>query len=165
MNIFESLEQLNVSEECFDDIVSMVEAMLNEKDSLNNISHITRVHGKPQYDYLMTDGNGIGYGTPDVPANKAAELRATAGQAKVRARENGDPSHSSKKDPSNEFPKEGGGWQGDDFKLSGTDDEKEEQREVKLFNKMKKGLRKRGKTPSEANAIANVVADKYYSKK
>lgn len=30
MDIFESLESLNVSEECFDDIVTMVEAMLNE---------------------------------------------------------------------------------------------------------------------------------------
>lgn len=30
MDIFESLEELNVSEECFDDIVSMTEAMINE---------------------------------------------------------------------------------------------------------------------------------------
>lgn len=30
MNIFESLKELNVSEECFEDIVSMVEAMINE---------------------------------------------------------------------------------------------------------------------------------------
>lgn len=30
MNIFESLEELNVSEECFDDIVTMVEAMISE---------------------------------------------------------------------------------------------------------------------------------------
>lgn len=155
MDIFENLENLNVSEECFDDIVSMVEAMLNEKDSLNNISHITRVHGKPYYDYFMTDGNGIGYGTPDVPANKAAELRATAAQAKVRARENGDPSHNSEKDDRNKFPKEGGGWQGDDFKISGIyPSEKEEERETKLFRKIKKGLRKRGKSRFEARDIA-----------
>lgn len=30
MNIFESLENLGVSEECFEDIVTMVEAMLSE---------------------------------------------------------------------------------------------------------------------------------------
>ena len=42
MDIFESLEQLNVSEECFDDIVSMVEAMLSE----NIFDQIEKVHGK-----------------------------------------------------------------------------------------------------------------------
>ena len=30
MNIFESLENLNVSEECFEDIVSIVEGIINE---------------------------------------------------------------------------------------------------------------------------------------
>ena len=30
MNIFESLESLNVSEECFEDIVSIVEGIINE---------------------------------------------------------------------------------------------------------------------------------------
>ena len=33
MDIFESLKNLNVSEECFDDIVTMVEAVINELDS------------------------------------------------------------------------------------------------------------------------------------
>ena len=32
MNIFKSLENLNVSEECFEDIVTMVEAMLSEDE-------------------------------------------------------------------------------------------------------------------------------------
>ena len=32
MDIFESLENLNVSEECFDDIVSIVEDIINERD-------------------------------------------------------------------------------------------------------------------------------------
>lgn len=42
MDIFESLEELNVSEECFDDIVSMVEAMLSEG---NNLSQVVRRAG------------------------------------------------------------------------------------------------------------------------
>ena len=32
MSIFESLENLNVSEECFDDIIGIVEDMLNDKE-------------------------------------------------------------------------------------------------------------------------------------
>ena len=30
MNIFESLENLNVSEECFDDIINIVEEIINQ---------------------------------------------------------------------------------------------------------------------------------------
>ena len=38
MDIFENLENLNVSEECFDDIMSIVEEVINEvsKDYLND---------------------------------------------------------------------------------------------------------------------------------
>jgi hypothetical protein len=35
MDIFESLENLNVSEECFEDIVSIVEELLNERNYMN----------------------------------------------------------------------------------------------------------------------------------
>ena len=39
MNIFESLENLNVSEECFNDIINIVEDVL---------SQIEKVHGEPR---------------------------------------------------------------------------------------------------------------------
>ena len=41
MNIFESLENLNVSEECFDEIMGIVEDIF---------SQIKKVHGEPKYD-------------------------------------------------------------------------------------------------------------------
>ena len=37
MNIFESLENLDVSEECFDDILGLVEELLNEGSNLYNL--------------------------------------------------------------------------------------------------------------------------------
>ena len=49
MDIFESLEQLNVSEECFDDIVSMVEAMLNEGSNLNGVVNRAFAKNKEPY--------------------------------------------------------------------------------------------------------------------
>lgn len=36
MNIFESLENLNVSEECFNDIMGIVEKLITEADNENN---------------------------------------------------------------------------------------------------------------------------------
>ena len=48
MSIFESLENLNVSEECFDDIMRIVEDIF---------SQIKKVHGEPDkiYDYSHVD--------------------------------------------------------------------------------------------------------------
>ena len=37
MSIFESLENLNVSEECFDDIMGIVEELLSEGDNLKDV--------------------------------------------------------------------------------------------------------------------------------
>jgi hypothetical protein len=59
MDIFESLENLNVSEECFDEIMDMVEGLVGE---------IERKHGEPKYKYSKETGT--------VPANKSAELLA-----------------------------------------------------------------------------------------
>ena len=78
MNIFESLENLNISEECFDDILSMVELILNEEDSLDDGSHIRRKYGNPEYKKdekgeLQFDKKGYA-----IPANKSAELYAKA---------------------------------------------------------------------------------------
>ena len=61
MGIFESLENLNVSEECFDEIMGIVEAYINETTE-NIYKNIEKKYGKPEYD---EEGN---------PANKAAEL-------------------------------------------------------------------------------------------
>ena len=134
MNIFESLENLNVSEECFNDIMDIVEEILSEKDSLNNTSHITRVHGEPEYDYLAKDENGVGYGWADVPNNKSAELvkRASKTHEKVRPH------------------KEGGGSQGDQPKLSGTYQDKKDQEDLKFYRSTIKGLTKRGMKRDDA---------------
>jgi hypothetical protein len=59
MDIFESLENLNVSEECFEEIMDMVEGLVGE---------IKRKHGEPEYKYSKETGT--------VPANKSAELLA-----------------------------------------------------------------------------------------
>ena len=40
MNIFESLENLNVSEECFNDIVGLVEEYIQEKYSVSRVKEI-----------------------------------------------------------------------------------------------------------------------------
>lgn len=61
MSIFENLENLNVSEECFDDIMSIVEDIFNT---------ITSVHGKPEYDKET-----------GAPLNRAAELTDKAQSA------------------------------------------------------------------------------------
>lgn len=82
MNIFESLENLEVSEACFNEIMDMVEAYLKPLDST---SHIRRAHGEPAYDHALKDANGIGYGTPDVPANKSAELIKKSGNKYKKA--------------------------------------------------------------------------------
>ena len=41
MNIFESLENLNVSEECFNDIVSIVEEIINESPTVSDLTSAT----------------------------------------------------------------------------------------------------------------------------
>ena len=65
MNIFESLENLNISEECFNDIMSIIKEILGEgyDKPLNYWSHIERVHGEPKRKK----------GTNE-PLNKSAEL-------------------------------------------------------------------------------------------
>lgn len=58
MNIFESLESLNVSEKCFNDIISIIEELLSE-----DVYHeILNKYGRPEY-------NAKGQ-----PTNRAAEL-------------------------------------------------------------------------------------------
>ena len=62
MDIFESLENLGISEECFNDIMDIVEEILDES-SKSIYNAIEKKHGKPEYD---EEGN---------PANKSAELK------------------------------------------------------------------------------------------
>ena len=57
MNIFENLENLNVSEECFDEIMGIVEEVVNE----NVWATVMKKYGEPEWK------NGK-------PKNKAAEL-------------------------------------------------------------------------------------------
>lgn len=45
MNVYESLENLQVSEECFNDIMGIVEDILSE----DVVSQIEKVHGKPRF--------------------------------------------------------------------------------------------------------------------
>lgn len=59
MNIFENLENLNVSEECFDEIMDMVEELLSE----DTFSAIEKKHGLAKYDI-----------NTNRPINKSAEL-------------------------------------------------------------------------------------------
>ena len=68
MDIFESLENLPVSEACFEDIVGLVEKYINENeyDSLTPDSHTISKHGKPEYD------------DTGKPTNKSAELISKA---------------------------------------------------------------------------------------
>ena len=72
MNIFESLENLNVSEECFNDIMDIVEDLLNEEDSLDDGSHIRKRYGEPEYK------EGKDSKRFEIPANKSAKLYAKA---------------------------------------------------------------------------------------
>jgi hypothetical protein len=65
MDIFGSLENLPVSEECFDDIMNMVEKYINETAE----QAIVKKHGKPKY-YEYTSFNG----REATPMNRAAEL-------------------------------------------------------------------------------------------
>ena len=65
MDIFESLENLNVSEECFDEIMDMVEKHINETAE----QAIIKKHGKPKY-HEYTGFNG----REAIPMNRAAEL-------------------------------------------------------------------------------------------
>ena len=58
-SIFESLENLNVSEECFEDIVGLVEEYLSE----DIYDYIQKKHGKAIYDV-----------NTNRPANKSAKL-------------------------------------------------------------------------------------------
>ena len=67
MSIFESLENLNVSEECFDDIMGIVEEILDETLA----QYIVKKHGKPEYDEKTGE-----------PKNKAAELFKKASKNK-----------------------------------------------------------------------------------
>ena len=75
-SIFESLENLNVSEECFNEIMGIVEELLNEEDSLDDGSHIRKKYREPEYE-KNKDGsiklNDKGYA---IPANKSAEMYA-----------------------------------------------------------------------------------------
>ena len=78
MDIFESLENLPISEECFNDIMHIVEAILNEEDSLDDGSHIRKKYGKPEYEKNENGTlkiNNKGYA---IPANKSAKLYAKA---------------------------------------------------------------------------------------
>ena len=50
MDTFEILEQLNVSEECFNDIVSMVKTILSEGLNLRNAVERAEKRGKIDYD-------------------------------------------------------------------------------------------------------------------
>ena len=61
MDIFESLENLNVSEECFDEIMGLVEEILDESTDTIYKS-IENKYGKPEYDEEWE------------PTNKSAEL-------------------------------------------------------------------------------------------
>ena len=72
MDIFENLENLNVSEACFNDIMDIVEDLLNEEDSLDDGSHIRKRYGKPEYKEER-DSKGF-----EIPANKSAKLYAKA---------------------------------------------------------------------------------------
>ena len=76
MDIFESLENLNVSEECFEDIVSIVEDIL---------SQIKKVYGEPEYNKEET-GSTYDPDTLSYPANKAAELYDKAKDLKYSRR-------------------------------------------------------------------------------
>ena len=49
MDIFESLENLNVSEECFGDIVSIVEAIINEVSDEWKQMHLDKAKDITQY--------------------------------------------------------------------------------------------------------------------
>ena len=71
MDIFESLENLNVSEECLNEIMGYCEDLLNEEDSLDDGSHIRKRYGKPEYKGI--DSKGF-----EIPANKSAKLYAKA---------------------------------------------------------------------------------------
>ena len=66
-NIFESLENLNVSEECFNDIMGIVEELLSE----NIRDAIIAKHGEPTY---TSKGQ--------YPKNKSAKLIYKAAQAR-----------------------------------------------------------------------------------
>ena len=61
MNIFENLENLNVSEECFNEITSIIEEIIAETAE-TIYKNIEDKYGKPEYD---EEGN---------PTNKSAEL-------------------------------------------------------------------------------------------
>lgn len=71
MSIFENLENLSVSEECFNDIIELLETILYEEDSLDDGSHIRKRYGNPEYKGV--DDKGF-----EIPANKSAELYAKA---------------------------------------------------------------------------------------
>ena len=70
MDIFESLENLNVSEECFDEIMGIVEAVIDETLA----QAIVKKHGKPEYE-KDEDGNlKLDKEGSRIPANRSAEL-------------------------------------------------------------------------------------------
>jgi hypothetical protein len=63
MDIFESLENLNVSEECFDEIIGIVEELINEDIK----SYIVKKYGEPKFNkedsrhyYWWSNGAGAG---------------------------------------------------------------------------------------------------------
>ena len=61
MDIFESLENLNVSEECFDDIVSIVEEILSEEDDFEffqNYMKKEREKDRKKLEKLKSEGKG-----------------------------------------------------------------------------------------------------------
>ena len=76
MDIFESLENLNVSEECFDEIMGLVE---------DTLSQIKKVYGEPEYNKEET-GSIYDPDTLSYPANKAAELYDKAKNLKYSRR-------------------------------------------------------------------------------
>ena len=67
MNIFESLENLNVSEKCFEDILRVIENLLNEDIE----TLIKKKYGEPEYAPPYYS-----------PANKSAQLLGKVIQAR-----------------------------------------------------------------------------------
>ena len=69
MSIFESLENLNVSEECFDDIMGIIEELLNEK-----VTHSTLHTGHPEREdnkFIVTSNHDNGVHKTTVHADSA----------------------------------------------------------------------------------------------
>lgn len=74
MNIFENLENLNVSEECFNDIMGIVEEILNE---MNTLYHGANPEDKNNKEYIVHtnyDGGSMKTRTLAKSAEEARDL-------------------------------------------------------------------------------------------